>query len=291
MWQRALSTLGHQRRFLSEQKSQLEKWTSDVYGAKLASSDSIVTPVDRDSPGRDAVSPVRLDSDNQTQRRGQDDRVHKARDIHVHLKCKGADKRRIGALVARVDSAWHPRQDNESNGSNNRGAACKVIAEKPPKRSKLSGAKADICAMVGDTYANEDDAGDIAEDEPIDDADQLDDEVSDSTGRIWSWLEDCSYFAPICRRHPLPEDLTLEAEGRLGRSTLLPLQGSGGGTRRASDNSGASIEARVKVIHKRTAATPAFLEALYPTRKKTKIIHFATEKVKSQVNPVVFCPG
>ncbi|CAM9533568.1 unnamed protein product [Laminaria digitata] len=64
---------------------------------------------------------------------------------------------------------------------------------------------------------------DVVEDEPIVEAGAAATGVPDAPGRLWNWLDESTYFAPISTRQPLPEDLTLEAEDRLGRSSGAPL--------------------------------------------------------------------
>lgn len=143
------------------------------------------------------------------------------REIRVNLKCKGADKRRMDKLLfAHVDHTWCLRRPKAVDG-NKKSKPC--ISEKPPKRTKASVAKVEPTMEVGagsiGVVAEE-----ITENEEMGDTDAGAADVPDSPGQIWTWLEENSYFSPISRRQPLPEDLTLESESRLGQSSFVPLR-------------------------------------------------------------------
>lgn len=218
--QRALGVLGHQKRFLREHKAGLEKWTSGVYGYNLSPGESTSTRVD--GPTIEAELDVMrgTNQDRPRERAG----VGKAqlREIRVSVKCKGADKHRTERTIpARVDRAWCPQQRRLANGKKR--ASCKIEAEKLAKRSKPAVVKLEETVIV-DTNSPEGGVEEIAEDEVIDDATAAG--VPDTPGQIWNWLDDSNYFSPVSRRQPLPEDLTLEAEDRLGRSSLVSLRPS-----------------------------------------------------------------
>lgn len=227
MLQRALGVLGHQKRFLRDHKTSLEKWSSDVYGLRLATEDFVADDkVNRATVEADAP---RLSEPKQRDPRERPGAGRtRLREIRVSVKCKGADKRRVDKLLlAHVDHTWRPQQPKPVDG-NKRSKPC--VSEKPPKRVKASVAKIEPIievevASIGNVA--EAIAEDIAEDEEMDDADAAATDVPDSPGQIWTWLEDNSYFSPISRRQPLPEDLTLEADCRLGQSSFVPLRPSG----------------------------------------------------------------
>lgn len=146
------------------------------------------------------------------------------REIRVNLKCKGADKRRMEKLLfAHVDHTWCLRRPKAVDG-NKRSKPC--ISEKPPKRTKASVAKVEPIMEVGAGPIGGV-AEEIAENEEMEDTDAAAADVPDSPGQIWTWLEENSYFSPISRRQPLPEDLTLESESRLGQSSFVPLRPPG----------------------------------------------------------------
>lgn len=211
-------------------------WTSAVYGSILASPDSAGDKLDVAPSDCDADDDVGLSDGKQEEHGGQEDDKNK-REIRVHLKCEGAEKRCLGALVARVEHTWRPRSENNAGDGTKRASSFKLTAEKPPKRSKPSETKSEL-AKEEDTTPKGHDVEEFTEQDQTDVETLSGDDVPESPGRIWSWLEDRSYFSPISRRQPLTEDLTLEAECRLGRSTLIPLQCSAGDTRKGPENDG-----------------------------------------------------
>lgn len=232
--QRALGVLGHQKRFLVEHNSGLEKWTSDVYGFNLSSEDC----------GTDRVDGATVEVDSTTLREASKDSPELSgagrpflREVRVSLKCKGADKRRMDKkLLARIDHKWCPRQDRVIDGKKR--ASCKIEADKPPKRSKPHTTKVEHTVTV-EAITADDVVDDLCEDGPVDEASGATADVLDAPGQVWNWLEESNYFAPISRRQLLPEDLTLEAEDRLGRRLLVPLR-LPGTTPKAAAEAGAS---------------------------------------------------
>lgn len=228
--QRALVVLGHQKRFLTEHKTALEAWASDVYGARLAKLDPV--SIKETSSESQAES---LNDRKQTERPEQYEPAETSlREIRVSVKCKGGDKRRVEkVLVAHVRAAWYPRRV-ESPEKRSKRAPCQIMAEKPPKRSKVSATKLEEPNLpCSEEHEEEELMDEESTDEFIAPSD-----VPQTPGQIWSWLEDCSFFAPISRRQPLSEDLTLEAGYRMRRSMLVPLQCASEPTRRAAGNPG-----------------------------------------------------
>lgn len=143
------------------------------------------------------------------------------REVRVSVKCKGADKRRVDkTLVAHVDRAWSLRRPRPTDVKKR--APCKIVTEKPAKRSKPLVPKVELTAVV-ETGSVGSVVEEAMEDEPIVEATGAAADVPDAPGQLWNWLEESTYFTPISTRQPLPEDLTLEAEDRLGRSSGVPL--------------------------------------------------------------------
>lgn len=170
---------------------------------------------------------------------GREDGVENSCEIRVRLKCKGTEKRKIGLLVARVKDAWRPQRADNTTAGNKRGASCNPTVDKPPKRSKPGATKPEE-ATEKDMNPQENNVKKAAEQDPPDQEISSDDEMPETPDELWSWLEGRNYFLPISRRQPLTEDLTLEAEGRLGRSTLIPLQSYAGDTKKTPEDHGTS---------------------------------------------------
>lgn len=148
------------------------------------------------------------------------------REVRLSVKCKGVDKRRVDkTLLAQVDRAWslrRPRPTDVKKTDVKKRAPCKLAAEKPSKRSKPPVPKVELTAVV-EAVSVDSVVDEVVEDEPIKETSGASTDVPEAPGQLWNWLEDSTYFAPISTRQPLPEDLTLEAEDRLGRSSGVPL--------------------------------------------------------------------
>ena len=155
------------------------------------------------------------------------------REVRVSVKCKGADKRRVDkALVAHVDRAWSLRRPRPTDVKKR--APCKLETEKLAKRSKPLVPKVELTTVV-ETGSVGSVVDEVVEEEPIAEASGAATDVPDVPGQLWNWLEESTYFAPISTRQPLPEDLTLEAEDRLGRSSCVPLSVSASAPLTASE--------------------------------------------------------
>lgn len=217
-----------------------------MYGPILASPDPIKDTVDvaAASSGSRADGEISCEAQKQGER---EDGGGNSREIRVRLKCKGTEKRKVGLLVARVEEAWRPQRADNTTGGNKRGASCNPTVDKPPKRSK-SGATKPEEAAAKDVDLQEHDVEKAAEEDPSEEEISSDDEMPETPEELWSWLEGRNYFLPISKRQPLTEDLTLEAECRLGRSTLIPLQSCAGDTRRTPEDHGTSSKSAGSVV-------------------------------------------
>lgn len=235
--QRALGVLGHQRRFLREQKIGLETWTSDVYGFDL-SSEGFPAIQDVSAALKEDRKPETLKEDTNQDAEHHQHAKTVLREVRLSVKCKGADKRRVDkTLLAQVDRTWslrRPRPTDVKKADVKKRAPCKLAAEKPAKRSKPPVPKVELTAVV-ETVSVGSVVGDVVEDEPVKEASGAPTNVPDAPGQLWNWLEDSTYFSPISTRQPLPEDLTLEAEDRLGRSSGVPLNVSESAPETASE--------------------------------------------------------
>eukprot|EP00904_Undaria_pinnatifida_P002607 jgi/Undpi1/12347/HiC_scaffold_5.g02021.m1 len=223
--ERALGVLGHQRRFLREQKISLETWTSDVYGFNLSAevfpaTQNVSATLKEDRKPEALKEETKQDADKHQHAKTV------LREVRLSVKCKGVDKRRVDkTLLAQVDRAWslrRPRPTDVKKTDVKKRAPCKLAAEKPSKRSKPPVPKVELTAVV-EAVSVDSVVDEVVEDEPIKETSGASTDVPEAPGQLWNWLEDSTYFAPISTRQPLPEDLTLEAEDRLGRSSGVPL--------------------------------------------------------------------
>lgn len=221
--QRALDVLGHQKCFLRRHKADLEKWTSKVYGINL-SSDILPPDEPEESPRREELAKVK-DGRSKPQQNANVGGVHR-RAISVTIKCTGYDKDK--KLLAEVDHGWHPRQ-RKTGDADKRGLRI-AETENPSKRSKA--ADIGVKQARGDRKSSTDKVGETAEDRQAEDASGSALDIPGTPGEIWTWVEESNYFPVTTKRQqqqplPLPEDLTLEAEDRLGRTSLVPLRACG----------------------------------------------------------------
>lgn len=224
--------LGYQKRFLREQKAGLEKWTSDVYGFNL-SSEGFSAIQDVSAALKEERKPEALKEETRQDTVNNQHAKKVLREVRVSVKCKGADKRRMDkALVAHVDRAWSLRRPRPTDVKKR--APHKIATEKPAKRSKPLVPKVEHTTVV-ETGSVGSVVGEVVEDEPPVEARGAATDVPDAPGQLWNWLEESTYFTPISTRQPLPEDLTLEAEDRLGRSSGVPLSVSASAPRTTSE--------------------------------------------------------
>lgn len=212
--------LGHQKRFLREHKAGLEKWTSAVYGFNL-STEAFAAIGD--------VPMAMGDGGKQDQREPLGAERASLREVRVSVKCKGT-KRRIDKqpLLAHVDQMWSPRHGRFKNVKKR--SSVKTEAEKSAKRGKPPVAKVDQDVVVG-TSSLPSTAEEIVEDELVGEQSDALPDVPDAPGQGGNKLDECNYFPHISRRQPLPEDLSSEAEDRLGRSSFVPSRSPGPATK------------------------------------------------------------
>ena len=218
--------LGHQKHFLQEHQAELEKWTSEVYGFNLKT--EISPPGETYAMSSRAQQASMTDVKYESEQDAVDSRM-KPREIRVSVKCRGTDKRDMDKklmgkkLLADVDHGWCPEHRKADDGRKRASSVAEM--EKPTKRTKPTAnveQKVFVQTIVK-TNSIDSEVGQVAEDEPPDDATGAACDVPDTPDQLWKWLES-NYFSAPSRKQPLPEDLTLEGEDRLGRTSLVPMR-------------------------------------------------------------------
>ncbi|CAM9202312.1 unnamed protein product [Hapterophycus canaliculatus] len=206
--ERALGVLGHQRRFLKEHKTGLEKWAAAVYGISLSTEAFGATEAASTATGDRGQGPQHVSGGSKTM----------MREVRVSLKCKGA-KRRMDKqpLIAHVDQSWSPRH-NHLKGAKKRSSG-KTEAEKSAKRGKPPAPKV-AQAIVIRTNSVASSAEETMQDDPVA---RKSDGVPDALGapdQAWTWLEDCTSLPCVSGGLPPAEDGTIEAEEHVGRRSF-----------------------------------------------------------------------
>lgn len=215
--------LGHQKSFLRKNKADLEKWTSKVHGVNLS---SVSLPSDEleELPRREEVAKVK-GGRSRPQQNVNVGGVHRQA-ISVTVKFKGLDKRWVDKkVVAEVNRSWRPGQ-RKAGDVEKRGLRI-AEADSPSKRIKAT-TDVNIKQAMADRKSSTDKVRETAEDRETEDASGPALDTPDTPGELWTWLQDNNYFPSNPKRQPqhLPEDLILEAEDRVGRTSLVPLRGS-----------------------------------------------------------------
>lgn len=223
--------LGHQKSFLRKHKADLEKWTSKVYGVNL-SSDRLSPNEPEELPRREEVFKVKGGRSRSQQNVNGGGGVHRQA-ISITVKFKGSDKRWLDKkVVAEVNRGW--RLGQRKTGDVEKRGLRFAETDSPSKRIKAT-TDVNIKQAMTDRKSYTDKARETAEDVT---GPALD--IPDTPGELWSWLQDSNYFPANPKRQPqpLPEDLILEAEDRVCRTSLVPLRGFGQPAKSGMEGSG-----------------------------------------------------
>ncbi|CAN0237963.1 unnamed protein product, partial [Scytosiphon promiscuus] len=275
--ERALGVLGHQRRFLKEHKTGLEKWTAAVYGVGLST---------------EACGAKEHASTAFGEREKRDKSYHAGtvkammREVRVSVKCKGA-KRRMEKqpLIAHVDQTWSPRHDHPKSAKKR--TSVKTEAEKPIKRGKPPASKGTQAIVIG-TTSTAGTAEEITQDERSTGKSNEVPDVRGASDQAWIWSDRGDSFPGVSKGQLPGDNKALQAEDHV-RPNSFPSRVEEPVAKMATEP-GARIDSfgdDADVLRQRLVqalASPAVVKSDFKSRMQSNSFGEATTKTPSRAD-------